>query len=383
METRNFAPLYSRDSRDRVKEWTIKVMDKGEFSVIEWSFGYTNAKKITYTLQLNSGKNIGRSNATGHFEQAVLEAQSRWKKKVELEGYYEMSDTLVSGMSSLAINDTIYPMLAQDYLKHSKKVIFPCYIQPKLDGYRMIYQADSKSVTSRTGKDFAIIRSTELYRQLQELHGVVLDGELYLHDIPFESLGVVRKKKVNKVDREMLESIQYHVYDIIDVELPFSERLRKLKSMEFASKIRIVPTYICSDISDIAKYHLEFTQAGYEGSIIRNAGGMYRKKFRSTDLLKKKDFMDGEYEVVGYSAETDSKSSKQLVVWECITDKGIKFHVRPQGTEIEREYLFNNAAQWIGKKLWVKFFELTDKDVPRFPSTKTASYTSYFRTEIV
>jgi hypothetical protein len=38
-----------------------------------------------------------------------------------------------------------------------------------------------------------------------------------------------------------------------------------------------------------------------------------------------------------------------------------------------------NFSQFRGKKLWTKFFELTDRGVPRFPTTKTNSYVSYIR----
>lgn len=393
METK-WNTLYSLDAKQRIKEWDIAVVNKGDHSVIQWNFGYRNCKKVHYTLQMSSGKNTGRSNATDHYTQAISEAQSRFNKKRDTFGYTESLPTLTPTTETpvtpqltpaTTSSGPVFPMLAHDYSKHSGKLQFPCYIQPKLDGYRMIYC--NGSLTSRTGKAFTVLQNTTLQSQLAGIDHI-LDGELYVHNQPFESLGIVRKKTITShKDRALLDTIEYHVYDIIN-DSPFSERLQLLQNItdklpadisSHGVKVRVVTTYLCNDHSDILKYHAEFTTSGYEGSILRNANGLYRKKFRSTDLLKKKDFMDGEYTVTGFASESETKSNRSLVIWECTTDAGIKFHVRPQGTEAEREYLYTIANNFIGQKLWVKYFELTDRNVPRFPSTKTASYKSYFR----
>lgn len=392
MEIKHLSTLYSLDKKNKVKEWSIKVVDKGDYSVIEWSYGYTGCKKNEYQLQLNSGKNLGRANQTGHFEQAVQEAESRWKKKRDLEGYSTdiPEPTATMQTATATVNGSMFPMLAQDYAKQAKKLKFPCYIQPKLDGYRMVYNTSTGTMTSRTGKPFTALRGTELEKELKLNfnNNIIIDGELYIHGQPFENLGVLRKTTgITDTDRKMLNNIEYHVYDIIDINQPFSERLKTLETLVQgyqAARVKLVNTVVCQTPEDVQKMHTYFTfDLGYEGTMLRNAGGLYKPKFRSMDLLKKKDFMDSEYIVTGFDFEMQSRSnSTKLVVWECDAGNGLRFSVRPQGTESEREFLYKNGMQFIGQKLWVKYFELTDKGVPRFPSTKTNTYKSYFRNNV-
>ncbi|NDC95555.1 hypothetical protein EB118_17945 [bacterium] len=382
MEIKKLDTLYALDKKNRVKEWSIKIIDKGDFSVIEWDYGYIDAKKINYQLQLNSGKNIGRANQTGHFQQAVMEATSRWKKKMDLEGYTLVKPEVEE--SKTPVRTQLFPMLAHEYQKHKSKIKFPCYVQRKLDGFRMVYDHHNDTMTSRTGKAFIILRGTELHKELQGVK-CILDGELYLHGVPFESLGVLRKVRgLTASDKQLLSQMEYHVYDLIDTTLPFYKRYEVLKSViDGKGKIKLVETVKVNTEEEINTQHIRFTSELYEGTMIRNADGMYKCKYRSTDLLKKKDFTDAEFKVTGYTSELGSRSSLQLVVWECETADGQKFTVRPQGTEEERSTLFNIAKDFIGRTLWVKYFELTEKGIPRFPTTKTASYTSYFRDQVV
>ena len=54
----------------------------------------------------------------------------------------------------------------------------------------------------------------------------------------------------------------------------------------------------CKEDRLIDKYHDAFLADGYEGSILRLDLGPYENK-RSKQLLKKKDFIDEEFKIVG------------------------------------------------------------------------------------
>jgi len=81
--------LYGMDKKSKIKEWRIEVFDKGSYSIVEWKYGYVDNKKIEYQLRVDMGKNIGKSNETTHYQQALLEARSKWNKKKDIEGYKE------------------------------------------------------------------------------------------------------------------------------------------------------------------------------------------------------------------------------------------------------------------------------------------------------
>ena len=81
-----FETLYGYDVKGKMKSWSIIVTDNGDHSVIKTDFGYVNGKMTTSLQTINTGKNIGKKNETTHYEQAISEAKSKWKKKSE-QGY--------------------------------------------------------------------------------------------------------------------------------------------------------------------------------------------------------------------------------------------------------------------------------------------------------
>lgn len=388
-QNRTFPKLFGNDVKGKLKEWNVVVIDNGDHSVVEIEYGYVSGKMTKSTKKITSGKNIGKRNETTHFEQAVLEAQSKWKKKTEQE--FSENAVKSTNVSSESDSDTtyekiIFPMLASDFQKFKHKIKYPVYIQPKLDGYRMIFNSKNKSCNSRQGKSFDAIKRNSLYKELCSIkETVILDGELYQHGGIFEHLGMLRKKKLDESDYEKLEQIEYHVYDYIDETKTYTERLDFLKT--FFSKnsfkhIRFVETRTVSSENDLKDQHLDFVKDSYEGSIVRTASGKYRCKARSQDLLKFKDFVDSEYKIVGFTSEQDTASNKDLIVWVCINENGDKFNVRPKGTREERNELYKRGQEFIGQQIQVKYFELTDSGIPRFPTTKSESYTTYIRNNI-
>ena len=83
-----------------------------------------------------------------------------------------------------------------------------------------MYLRDGEIVAqSRTGNHFkSMERITSSLRPFFQQHpAVVLDGELYTKDIPFEVLaGIIKKQKITADDSVILETITYNVYDIVD-----------------------------------------------------------------------------------------------------------------------------------------------------------------------
>jgi DNA ligase-1 len=139
------------------------------------------------------------------------------------------------------------------------------------------------------------------------------------------------------------------------------------------------------DVSELEDGHIQNIEKNYEGTIIRNQEGQYKCKFRSMDLLKYKNFMDDEFKIIGFDGERDTHGDHEpLILWICQIDDGSTFSVRPQGNQSERRDLYRecvngNFYKYNGKNLWVKYFERTDKNIPRFPTTKTNSVQSYIR----
>ena len=437
LEIKKFDTLYGLSKDNKTKTWDIRVEKYDAFSEIVTLYGYL--RKIETRRRINSGKNVNKSNATTHFQQAILEATSKWTKKQNIEQYTTDSTQLLNmtqlsikhnadnadnadntdkaGVAEAIESKVCLPMLAQDFQKQKKKVIYPTFCQKKLDGMRMLYNTTTGKITTRQGKEYSVIKeSGKLYEELQKLPtGLILDGELYTNKLNFEKLGVLRKtKKLTKEELDNLQKIEYHIYDIIDTKLIFEERNKKIKELLYPNKYEkliYVETLLVENEEEIKNYHLKFLEEGYEGLMVRNKSGMYKEKFRSFDLLKFKDFQDEEFEIINYTFEKDtSGEDKNLIVWvikvpfnivldshtselkedeiELKDGKGfIKCKIRPMGTKEERKELYKkcveNFDQFKGRKLWTKYFCRTADGNLRFPTTLRNTYTEYIRDEIM
>lgn len=352
-------PILYKKTKIHVKSWYISVIANSETSkkvTIKVLTGFVGMKMTEFNIEITEGKNIGRSNETTSFEQALSEAQSKWNKKKDV-GYTENEDG--EDTSSL-----IRPMLAQSFPESENKLNFPdVSCQPKLDGIRAIYQ--NGQFHSRKLKVFP-----HLEHIIEELKGVnlILDGELYSDHLDVQVIsGIVRKKKFNTKDFETIKKIQFRVYDLVNKD-PFIDRFEILKT--FFSKnnfkhVKIVKTVQCKDSEQAKVKHDSFVQEGYEGLILRNNVGLYQQDTRSYSFQKFKSFDDSEFEVTGFKDGVGKE--KGAVIWIFKTKKGGVFDARPIGSITERKKIYKIAKDFIGTFITVKHFGLTDDNLPRFP----------------
>lgn len=377
--TTTLPTLYCISKNGKTKEWRIKVEEFKEHSTIIISFGYTGSDRfIETTRTISKGKNTGKSNATTHHTQALAEANAKWKKKCDNEGFLQFIDIDSRSKNEEAEKSEVIPlpMLAHDYKKQFAKIRFPCYLQPKLDGFRCLHHIGMGKLWSRQSKQF--LNCEHILNDLSKLNfkfkDIILDGELYCHGGLFEDLGVLRKKKLTKNDLPKMKKVKYYIYDIVDESSSFEKRLESLENIKNfivenkLENVCVVETTKISDINQIKVEHKKNICLGYEGTMIRNSFSEYLQKFRSYDLQKYKDFQDAEFRIVGFT-----KEQGDLVVFICENDNGVRFNVPCKGTREERHAVYleitKSPEKFIGKSLWVQFFEYTADQIPRFPKS--------------
>jgi DNA ligase-1 len=303
---------------------------------------------------------------------------------MEKEGY----SLVIPNSNSNTINPIkVFPMLAHTYEPLSSKnkkndIVFPCYVQPKLDGLRCIcYMAQNSTnhepdvvAQSRTGAYFESVEHicAELRPILLKNPGLILDGELYTTDIPFEELaGLIKRKKASDANVNR-QCIKYHIYDIVVNGVPYSERhdriVGAIPKPDECRHLEVVQTQLIHTVNAFKQAFGEYVEAGYEGIMLRNADGKYRQNYRSHDLQKYKEFVESEYPIVGFK-EADGRD-KGTVVWVCRTAEKREFSVRPRGTQEQRRQWFQDGHTHVGKLLTVIYQELSELNVPRFPVGK-------------
>ena len=271
----------------------------------------------------------------------------------------------------------IKPMLAHKV--NDKKIDFnePVFIQPKLDGVRCLFTKDG--AYSRTGKQFHNLRYIELRLApfFDKNPDVILDGELYNHDLrdDFEQIiSLVRKQKPTDEDRlNSADMIQYHVYDYIVPFIGYEARLKWLLSNKdhlWSNVVLPVETHRVYKYEEAANMHYDgFLKQGYEGSILR-LNGAYEQK-RSYNLQKFKDFSDDEATIVGYEAGK-GKRTGTLGKFFMMDGNGIEFGCPPgkgyNYTDLAN--ILNNVHDYVGKRATFTYFERTKAGNYRHPQFK-------------
>ena len=348
--------------------------------------GQLNGAKQTDTKTFTEGKNIGRANETTPLEQAESEAESQYKKLLD-KGYKEWNSQIIphpnlimsflreKGVGTDA-SGKLKPMLAH---KTIDPVKYPCFGNYKYDGVRCFTFIEDGAIekVSRNGKPFIHLNHLDVY--LQEFFGdmdCIVDGELYSHKMTFQGI-------ISSVKREQKSNLEigYRIYDVIplnQLSMPQNKRweiLHKIKRKIWAMKldgykiiIEIAPYFTINNLDDVKELFAKAILKKYEGVILRNFAAPYHFGHRSRNLMKYKEFLEEEFEIIGADEATGRDEGTAVFIMK--TKQGKEFRARPMGTREEREDYLLNIKDYIGLKGTVKFQEYTDDGIPRFPIFK-------------
>lgn len=347
--------LYGRSKNGKIKVWEIEAKSFSDLSAcLEITHGYIDGQKQVSSREVE-GKNIGKSNETSNYEQAISEAKSRWNAQKDV-GYVEDKNNI-----PLASDLELFlPMLAHKYHERSHNISWPAYIQPKYNGFRCLAKRDGDEIIlwSRRGKAFEAPTKIkeELLAYLSD--GDCTDGELYHHGWKLQRIS----SAINKYNSDT-DQLSYMIYDVPNKYLSFEQRFVQDLPEPKSEHLIKSKTYLVNSEEEALSLTDEFIKEGYEGGMARNKDSMYLYKNRSENLLKIKKFEDGEFLVIG--VEEASGRDAGTAIFICQTEDGTPFKVRPMGTLKERaEYLENFNSKYYLKMLTVKYYDLTKDNIP-------------------
>ena len=365
-----FPTLYQIDSNGKLRQWNIFIDGNCYFT----QYGIVGGTLIPSEPVVCKGKNIGRANETTDAQQTIREARSCWTKKQEREGY-------VTSTTGVRLDAPPGVMLAQDFemdrlIKGSAKLYGAqsfVFISPKLDGCRMLAREDD--LWSRTGTTFthAVPHIFQALKPVFDAYpGIVLDGELYNHDLKDDFnriISCVRKK--NPTEDELATAEQLMEYHLYDIQMPggttevcdYTDRLEALhevmRLLNGHPKIKLTPAIRIEATEGACRtFHDSYVEEGYEGAIVRIDGCPYQFK-RSYALLKLKDFIDGEFEVVRVE---EGNADRHVVV--CLAANGLEFGATCIGTLAQRKKLWADRHTYPGKRGTVEYKRLTEDGKP-------------------
>lgn len=370
---KKFPVLYKKSKSNKFNVWNINVIkDEDDDKIyLETTRGTEGGKMVITQKEIKKGK--GKKTKT---EQAISDATSKMNAKIKKNGYLQ-------DKNAAKISIILRPMLASkfdikdlDKKSRSVKIKLPCYVQPKLDGLRCISYLKNGEVVLQSRQMVEYNNLNKIRSNLKPIleklpKNFYFDGELYTDAIPFELIAGICRLKTNldNTEKKKMDLINYHIYDCfqINMKMPYDERLKLINENVKGDNLKTVETILISQKDEIKKQHDIFVKKNYEGLMLRNIKSYYELDKRSKNLQKFKEFLDEEFFICGYFEGTGSM--KQTPIWECETngkDKK-KFRATPKGSLEYRRELFKNASESIGKKVTVRFQELTKAGIPRFP----------------
>lgn len=254
----------------------------------------------------------------------------------------------------------------------------------KIDGIRSIIYYDGTNVRARSRTaidlDFPlqhILTHPLLIKLFKANPTLILDGETYKHGLPLNRISGLCRSQQNAIDSEILE---FYMYDIVDTELPFTDRLKKMLKIgkllnlnfnpyrvwkENELKIQLVPQVPVSGWENMMKLHNQYVEEGWEGLVVRLADAKYGPGKRNNNMIKIKIYQDSEFKVIGY--ELGLRGVEDMV-FICVTDEGKQFKAKPMGDlETKQEYVNNFESFYKDKMATCKYFTISEYGIPQQP----------------
>jgi ATP-dependent DNA ligase len=388
--------------------WTVQGIISENNSVPENENADINTMyKTTVSIptHITIGKSIGKKNETTVLTQALIQARSKYLKK--LQESTERNN--INRFFPVAVHK--YDAKPRDVSKHLR---LPVAVQRKLDGGRACAYYDtvmkkavlySRKLKDLDGNKHVLKELQSLLSSINDMYpGIYFDGELYKHGLSLQDIvGVMRREKGSKTTaREKKDTgsisvkLEYHIFDIF---FPVGSKL--MKNMLYIDRKKVlddifdvakktgiilthiikVKTYIANTFEEETELYEQFLTEKYEGSIVRNLDMPYEfginKEIRTYQIRKRKPRYSSEYEIVGYTEGVQGKD-KGAIIWilktpsdETKNFESLEFTSTPVGMDYDERYsMFKNMTpsifekKWKGKQMTIEYDDISGYGVP-------------------
>lgn len=260
---------------------------------------------------------------------------------------------------AVALAETLDAKTTDGEFEISKdEVKYPVYIEPKLDGLRLIAIKENGKVTlyTRNGSLIETLPSIVSALESSSYNNIVLDGEI-MGESWNESASVVMSHKQHKDDSTM----NYHVFDAVSLEdwktqnsnLEFScrhEMANDIVKMINSFNIKIVESILIDTEQDLRKYYLKYLDEGYEGVMLKDPNAKYVWK-RSKAIMKLKPVSTHEGVVVNWvEGKRGTKREGMFGGFTVLFPNGVTTNVASGfNDKLKAEVQLNGADSYIGK----------------------------------
>lgn len=269
-------------------------------------------------------------------------------------------------------------MLAKDgkSCKNLKQIISKgVFASPKFDGYRCLAVINNGNVTlySRSGTEFTNFPSiVESLEKSFPSSSLVLDGEIMSDDFQAMQKSAFANKRgttVGDVKFFVFGYVPYNEWISKNFKASTSDRLNELINIDysFSDNVVMVNHKLINNIEDAYKFEAECLEQGFEGAMLLPDIPYYLGK-KSNKLLKLKTMKSQDCRVVDfYEGESGTRNEGTLGGLELVQENSVKCNCGTGFSDEDRSYIWNNKGEFVGKVAEIKYQELTEDGVMRFP----------------
>ena len=263
-------------------------------------------------------------------------------------------------------------MLADDSAKHEKKLKGRVFLEPKLDGVRVVaicdVDRDEVTLMSRNGKELTNFphinqQFDDMLDQLSE--SMVFDGEIMSENFQ------VLMREIHRKDGAKTEDAVLNLFDCLTLKefkaggskTPIIERKKMLEGFKLGDNMQRVE-YVECDLTEDRDRFLDYNKLcvdkGYEGIMVKPITGTYECK-RSTLWLKVKPFIEVSLTVVDTEEGTGRNAGKlgALIVEGTDMGKFIRTNVGSGLTDKDRESYWADKDRLIGQVVEIRADAIT------------------------
>jgi hypothetical protein len=417
-----FPTLYGMDTHGNYIIWTIYVglcdrndelipiqqsyIDRGDLPKDAYGVYWTEYGREGMTITTSErtpiyeGSNIGKTNYTTPFTQAVLRARTEYNKKIrkgnntdkqalKMPGDTYKFEELFADRNRGKYPWRVFAMTLHDYKKFPDKIHFPAAIQVKLDGTLFI-TVHHPLLSEVLGRDMdGYSRGREAYEGYEYLYdelitvarkypGLHFVGELWKKGYGLQDIsGSSRRKTDSKLTTTRVQ-LNYNIFDCFYIHEPetgFMARQSLLDAvfaeLTDAVHVKRIKTRVVSDAHQMKRMYQSFLKQNFEGAVIRNLQAPYEfgidKCIRSYQTMKLKPRPDAEWPVVGFT--TGKGKEDGCVIWICAeSDSGVTKRLKTQHyIPLEERLTFNvtpNQPTALRKHIYARL--MAEKDL--FPN---------------
>ena len=228
--------------------------------------------------------------------------------------------------------------------------------QSKCDGVRTWAIKQNGHVELYTRNNKLIKGCSHIKQELEQIleDGQVLDGELYCHNISFQSILSLVKTTGDNLD--------FIVFDLPLEQTTYFTRFEKLKSIVAGCQhVKPVTTYnkLVKTEKQIEQAMNHFIKNGFEGVILRTDSN--HENGRTETILKKKPLETTEFKIIDIY-----KTNTGRLIASMVTSANKQFNAVVSGDSDQKKTLFYTRKRKIGKFATVSHQGFTNDGLPRF-----------------